>query len=222
MSLESNLVYYRKVVAPYQAKLVVVSKTHPVDLVLQAYHQGQRIFGENRVQELVEKHEALPKDIEWHLIGTLQKNKVKYIAGFVSLIHSIDSLELLKEVNKQAFKAHRVLPCLLQVHIAEEETKHGFLTSELIQMIQQGVIQEMHHVKILGLMGMATHTTNKDKIRAEFATLKDLFDRIKSLTVNSDNIEMRELSMGMSGDFEEALAQGSTMIRIGTAIFGNR
>lgn len=221
MGLQEALEHYGQVAKAHHARLIAVSKTHPAPLVQQAYDLGQRVFGENRVQELVDKYELLPKDIEWHLIGHLQKNKVKYIAPFVALIHSIDSLELLQEVDKQAAKVGRVIPCLLQVHIADEESKYGFEPEQLTQILGKGAISQYNNVKVVGLMGMATFTENKAKIAQEFATLRQLFEVIKSRHQGS-NISMEELSMGMSGDYEIALAHGSTLIRVGTAIFGNR
>lgn len=221
MGLQENLDFYTKVVAPYQAKLIAVSKTHPVESILAAYHLGQKVFGENRVQELVDKYELLPKDIEWHLIGHLQKNKVKYIVDFVALIHSIDSWELLLEVNKQAEKVGKCVSCLLQVHIADEETKFGFSEDELIHLLGNNDIEKLQYVNIVGLMGMATFSSDLNKIGAEFNGLKRIFDRIKA-QFKIANVRMEELSMGMSSDYEIALAKGSTMIRVGTAIFGKR
>ncbi len=221
MSLQENLEFYTKVTNLHNAKLIAVSKTHPVESIQAAYYLGQKIFGENRVQELVEKYELLPKDIEWHLIGHLQKNKAKYIVGFVALIHSIDSWELLLEVNKQASKIGRCVACLLQVHIADEKTKFGFSEDELIDLLSNNEIGKLQHVNIVGLMGMATFTDNLNKIGSEFNNLRRIFDRIKA-QFKIVNVRMEELSMGMSSDYELALAEGSTMIRVGTAIFGKR
>jgi PLP dependent protein len=221
MGLQENLDFYTKIVASHQAKLIAVSKTHPVESILAAYHLGQKVFGENRVQELVEKYELLPKDIEWHLIGHLQKNKVKYIVGFVALIHSIDTWELLLEVDKQAGKIGRCVSCLLQVHIADEETKFGFSEDELIDLLNNNDIGNLQHVNIVGLMGMATFSKDLNKIAAEFNRLKKIFDRIKT-QFKVANVHMEELSMGMSSDYKLALTEGSTMIRVGTAIFGKR
>ncbi len=207
--------------ALFNAKLVPVSKTKPNEDLLEAYKAGNRIFGENKVQELVAKAEALPKDIEWHFIGHLQRNKVKYIAPFVSLIHAVDSLKLLKEINKQAAKNSRIIPCLLQVHIAQEEAKFGFNASELKKIINDPELTALHHIKIIGLMGMATNTTNQAQIKEEFKGLKLIFDKLKQSTLPT-NIEMAELSMGMSGDYKLALAEGSTMVRVGSSIFGLR
>lgn len=206
---------------PRSCKLIAVSKTQPVEKIKDAYDAGHRIFGENKVQELVPKYEALPKDIEWHMIGHLQGNKVKYIAPFVHWIHSVDSLKLLEEINKQALKANRTIQCLLQVHIAEEETKYGFSESEIQDLISSKAFSPFHNVRILGLMGMATFTDNKDQIRKEFRSLKILFEKLKVIDL-PENVSMRELSMGMSGDYRIAAEEGSTMIRVGTAIFGER
>jgi len=206
---------------PANCRLVAVSKTHPVDTLQYAYAAGQREFGENKVQELVPKYEMLPKDIVWHMIGHLQSNKVKYIAPFVSLIHSIDSLKLLEEVNRQAVKAGRVIPCLLQVHIAEEESKFGFSREELLEALASGKIQPLTSVVIQGLMGMATFTDDVSQVRKEFRTLRALFEELGQMTLPA-NVQMKELSMGMSGDYEAAVAEGSTMVRVGSAIFGRR
>ncbi len=191
-------------------RLVAVSKTHPASLVQEAYDAGQRIFGENKVQEMVSKYEVLPKDIQWHLIGHLQSNKVKYIAPWVSLIHSVDSAKLAEEIDKQGKKVGRVIPCLLQVHIAKEETKFGFDPNEVLTFLEKN---KLANIEIKGLMGMATLTDDQDQIRREFRGLRALFDRIGNL---------KELSMGMSSDYKIAMEEGSTMVRIGTAIFGTR
>lgn len=206
---------------PSHCKLVAVSKTQPVERIMEAYNAGHRFFGENKVQELTEKREALPNDIEWHMIGHLQTNKVKYIAPFVNLIHSVDSLKLLTEINKQGSKCMRIIPCLLQVHIASEETKFGFSVGEVIQLLNQGDIRSLANVRIVGLMGMATFTNDKEKIRNEFKTLKKTFDTLKTTSL-PDNAEMKELSMGMSSDYAIAVEEGSTIIRVGSAIFGER
>jgi pyridoxal phosphate enzyme (YggS family) len=206
---------------PASCRLVAVSKTHPVDTIQHAYDAGQREFGENKVQELVPKYEMLPKDIVWHMIGHLQSNKVKYIAPFVSLIHSIDSLKLLEEVNRQGAKVGRVIPCLLQVHIAEEETKFGFSREELLEAMAAGKIQSLASVRIQGLMGMATFTDNVAQVHKEFRTLRTLFEELQGISL-PPNVEMKELSMGMSGDYGIAVEEGSTMVRVGSAIFGRR
>ena len=206
---------------PEGVRLVAVSKYHPVGALTEAYEGGQRIFGESKVQEMTQKHEALPKDIEWHFIGHLQKNKVKYIAPYVALIHSIDSYKLLAEVDKQAEKAGRIIPCLLQIHIAQEETKFGFTTDECMAMLDEGTWRTLTHVQIAGLMGMATYTDNHEQIKREFSTLTSLFHKLKE-THFKDEPAFRELSMGMSGDYPLAISQGSTLIRIGSRIFGAR
>jgi len=201
-------------------RLIAVSKTQPHEKIQQAYEAGQRIFGENKVQEMEQKFHALPKDIDWHLIGHLQTNKVKYITPFVSLIHSVDSVKLLEEINKQGKKIDRVVPCLLQVCIANEETKFGLDEKELLDLVAQFPV-EFTHVKIMGLMGMATFTEDQEQIRKEFKKLKKLFDQIKNSPLPSA-IEMKELSMGMSSDYIIGMEEGSTLVRIGTAIFGER
>lgn len=205
---------------PDNCKLVAVSKTKPASDVMEAYKAGQRDFGENKVQELTQKAEELPKDIRWHMIGHLQRNKVKYIADFVNLIHGVDSLKLLKEINKQGRKAGRVIDCLLQMHIAEEDTKFGLDREELNEILNGEQLKELENVRIVGLMGMATFTEDLDQVRREFKSLKLLYDEIK----NSDhfNVQLNTLSMGMSGDYEIALEEGSNMVRIGSAIFGAR
>lgn len=205
---------------PPSCKLIVVSKTQPLEKIQEAYDAGHRVFGENKVQELVPKAEALPNDIQWHLIGHLQTNKVKYIVPFVHLIHSVDSVKLLEEIHKQAKKIGRVIDCLLQVHIAEEETKFGFSRDEVMNLVNNAVLQQLDHISIIGLMGMATFTDDQHQVRKEFQSLKNLFDEVKHKP--SPRIDMRELSMGMSGDYKIAVEEGSTMIRIGTAIFGER
>lgn len=202
-----------------QVTLVAVSKTQSIPTIMTLYKQGQRIFGENRVQELVEKYEAMPKDIQWHLIGHLQKNKVKYIAPFVSMIHSVDSFELLEVINQQAKKNDRIIPVLLQFHIAEEETKFGLNIQEAQSLLEQIKLQSLDHIKICGVMGMASFTDDKEKVRGEFRTLKGHFDQLKS-TYFSEDAGFKEISMGMSGDYEIAISEGSTMVRIGSALFG--
>lgn len=221
MSVENNIKKYLEILKPFGAQLVAVSKTKPKEDLLQAYKIGQRAFGENKVQELTEKAEALPKDIEWHMIGHLQRNKVKYIAPFVHLIHAVDSDRLLKEIDKQAEKNERVIPCLLQVYIAKEETKFGFSEEELLDFLNSEAFKDLKHIKVVGLMGMATNTDDMQRVKKEFAGLKELFDQIKA-EIHSENIEMRELSMGMTSDYQVACEVGSTMVRIGSAIFGGR
>lgn len=219
MQIAEKIAEILKELSPYGARLVAVSKTHPHEAVLEAYQAGHRIFGENKVQELTEKAERLPKDIEWHMIGHLQRNKVKFIAPFVSLIHSVDSLRLLEEINKQGEKFQRIIPCLLQMHIAKEETKFGFDQAELLDAMP--AIQEMKWIQIQGLMGMATFTEDKEQVRSEFQSLRMIFEALKN-GYSIQNVLMKELSMGMSGDYKIALEEGSTLIRIGTTIFGSR
>lgn len=221
MYIKENIAKFRKELEPYHARLVAVSKTHPVEAIREAYDAGQRIFGENKVQEMIEKQPLLPHDIEWHLIGHLQRNKVKYIAPFVSLIHSVDSQRLLEEINKQGEKIQRVIPCLLQVYIAAEETKFGLDEEELLALLSSKELAGMKFVQISGLMGMASFSDDEQKVTSEFRKLRDIF---KSLGTKSfpPHITMKELSMGMSSDYHLALAMGSTLVRIGTSIFGER
>jgi pyridoxal phosphate enzyme (YggS family) len=207
---------------PDHVTLVAVSKTHSVEHIMKAYAQGQRDFGENKVQELTAKYEVLPKDIRWHLIGHLQTNKVKYIAGFVHMIHAIDSLKLLKEVNKQAAKANRVVECLLQVHIAEEDTKFGLSHDECENLLIDPKLREMKNIRINGLMGMATFTDDQNQVKREFAGLKKLYDQLKERHVNLNYWNPSVLSMGMSGDYLLAIEEGSNMVRVGSSIFGSR
>jgi pyridoxal phosphate enzyme (YggS family) len=201
--------------------LIAVSKTKPIPLLKEAYYAGQRHFGENKVQEMVEKEAALPKDIHWHLIGHLQTNKVKYIASFVHMIHSVDSLKLLSEINKQAKKSNRVIDCLLQFHIAQEETKFGLDQEEAESILLSEEYSNMNNIRIVGVMGMASFTDDLEKVRQEFHHLKELFTQIKQdYFCNFDSF--CECSMGMSGDYIIAMEEGSTMIRIGSTLFGNR
>ena len=202
---------------PKNISLVAVSKTKPNPDLEQAYAAGQRIFGENKIQEMTLKWESLPKDIQWHMIGHVQTNKVKYMAPYVSLIHGVDRHKLLKEINKQGAKNNRVIDCLLQMHIAQEETKFGFNLEELKEVVNELKINPLPNIKIKGLMGMATFTEDKDQIRKEFKALKQYFDWIQTQLT-----EITELSMGMSGDYSIAIEEGSTMIRVGSKIFGNR
>lgn len=203
------------------AKLIAVSKKKPATTVLEAYDYGQRDFGENYVQELAEKAASLPTDIRWHQIGYLQSNKVKYIAPFVYSIHSVHSEKLAKEINKQARKNNRVISCLLQVHIAEEDSKSGFDENELLEFIESGRLESYENIEIHGLMGMATFTSDTDQIEQEFKGLQAIFEKIKTLDLPA-NIKMEELSMGMSSDWQLAIKYGSTMLRIGSALFGSR
>ncbi|MBE8721016.1 YggS family pyridoxal phosphate-dependent enzyme [Sphingobacterium pedocola] len=221
MSITTNIEEIRQELAPLGVVLVAISKTKPNEDILEAYNAGQRIFGENMVQELVDKHESLPKDIEWHLVGHLQTNKVKYIAPFVSLIHSVDSFKLLKEINKHAAKNNRIIDCLLQVFIAEEETKYGFDHAELIEMFQEQEFDQLKNVRIRGLMGIATNTDKEKEIKEEFYELKMLFDGVKvSYYRKEDTFDI--LSMGMSSDYKLAIERGSNMVRLGSTIFGKR
>jgi pyridoxal phosphate enzyme (YggS family) len=220
MSIKNNLLEI-KATLPDNVTLVAVSKTKPVSDLMEAYEAGQRVFGENKIQEMAEKFEQMPKDIEWHMIGHVQTNKVKFMASFVSLVHGVDSLRLLEEINKQALKNNRVIDCLLQVHIAEEETKFGLSESELNELLQSESFSQLKNIKIKGLMGMATFTDNQNQIEKEFKHLKSVFDRLAQ-TQKTDNYEMKILSMGMSGDYQLAIECGSTMVRIGSSIFGTR
>lgn len=215
MSIQDNLKTIETTI-PNHVTLVAVSKTKPVEDLQEAYEAGIRDFGENKIQEMCDKYEVLPKDIRWHMIGHVQTNKVKYMAPFVHLIHGVDSLKLLKEINKQAEKNNRIIDVLLQQFIADEETKFGLDVEETRQIMQEE-IQHLPHVRVVGLMGMATFTEDKNQIRNEFKTLKSNFDFLKN---NSENIII--LSMGMSGDYQIAIEEGSTMVRIGSSIFGHR
>lgn len=205
---------------PDHTKLIAVTKTKPVALLQEAYDAGCRRFGENKVQEMVEKQSLLPADIEWHLIGHLQTNKVKYMASFVSLIHSVDSPKVLQEINKQAARHQRVIDCLLQIHIAREETKFGFDETEVEALLNGPELAQLSNIRIVGLMGMATNTDDETQIRREFRFLKGLFDRLSG--IQRANVAFRELSMGMSSDYLIAIEEGSTMVRVGSAIFGTR
>ncbi len=202
---------------PESVTLVAVSKTKPITDLMEAYNAGQRVFGENKVQEMVSKYDALPKDIQWHMIGHLQRNKVKYMAHFVDLIHGVDSFKTLKEINKQAKKHGRIIQCLLQARIAEEETKFGLTFDEIITILSSEGISELKNIKLVGLMGMATFTNDQEQLKKEFSSLKHFFDKIKT-----QNSNFKTLSMGMSGDYQLAIKSGSTMIRVGSSIFGAR
>ena len=216
MSIKDNLKTIKESLPPH-VTLVAVSKTKPIADIKEAYAARQRVFGENKIQEMTEKQEVLPKDIEWHMIGHIQRNKVKYMAEYVALIHGVDSLKLLKEINKQAKKHNRVIPCLLQIHIAEEDTKFGFDENDLNELIASSDLEQLTNIKIVGLMGMATFTDNSQQIRKEFKRLKDLFEKTKLAFP-----DLSQLSMGMSGDYKIAIEEGSTMIRVGSSIFGSR
>lgn len=220
MSIAQNIQEIRKNI-PANVSLVCVSKFHPENAILEAYNCGERIFGESRVQELQAKQTKLPADIQWHFIGHLQSNKIKLILPTVSLIHGVDSFNLLKEINSRALKAGRVVSCLLQVHIAREETKFGFSMEEIRQMLSGNEFSSLENVQINGLMGMATLTDDKEQIRAEFRTLRQLYDELKR-EYFQNNENFLELSMGMSDDYQIAIDEGSTMVRIGSSIFGMR
>ena len=206
---------------PAQVKLVAVSKFHPNESIEQAYRAGQRIFGESKVQELTGKYETLPKDIEWHFIGHLQTNKVKYIAPYIAMIHAVDSYKLLAEIEKQAAKNGRVIPCLLEIHIAQEESKYGFTFQECREMLEAGEWKKLTHICIAGLMGMATFTEDETEIKREFDSLKQFFNEIKQ-NYFADRDTFREISMGMSHDYPLAIEAGSTLVRVGSKIFGER
>ena len=221
MSIQNNLRFIQASL-PEKVTLVAVSKTKPVSDLMEAYEAGQRIFGENKIQEMTEKWEAMPKDIQWHMIGHVQTNKVKYMAPYVNLIHGVDSLKLLQEINKQAQKNNRIIDCLLQVYIAEEESKFGLDEKEVNEILEyvQNDNNEMNHIRIVGLMGMATFTNNPAQVEKEFSRLKTIFDSYSNL--NTKNCQLNTLSMGMSGDYALAIKCGSTMVRIGSSIFGGR
>ncbi|HAG16667.1 MAG TPA: YggS family pyridoxal phosphate-dependent enzyme [Bacteroidales bacterium] len=219
MAIQENLEKIHKEL-PEKLKLIAVSKTKPESAILEAYRCGQRLFGENKVQELVDKYENLPKDIEWHFIGHLQTNKVKYIAPFVHLIHAVDSLKLLSEIDKQAAKNNRIINCLLQFHIANENAKFGFTKEEAFELLHTSEFKTFENIRIVGVMGMATYTDNENQIREEFATLKSYFLQIKEKFIPEDYFT--EISMGMSADYKIAIEEGSTMVRLGSSIFGIR
>lgn len=219
MSIKENLLSIKKLL-PEEVTLVAVSKTKPISDLEEAYEAGQRIFGENKIQEMVEKWEVLPKDIEWHMIGHVQRNKVKYMAPFVSLIHAVDNFKLLQEINKHAEKHERNINCLLQIKIAEEDTKFGMSKDEALNLIHSKTFKTLNHINIVGLMGMATFTENTTQINNEFSYLKATFDDLKKH--QSENFQLNILSMGMSGDYSIAIENGSTMVRVGSSIFGHR
>jgi pyridoxal phosphate enzyme (YggS family) len=221
MSIADNIIKYKQEIENGSVKLVAVSKNHPVDAIMEAYNAGQRVFGENLVQEMVDKQAQLPSDINWHLIGHLQTNKVKYIAPFVNLIESVDSIKLLVEINKQAEKSERTIDCLLQIYIADEETKFGLGYDEAIELLRSGEYAQLTNVRIIGLMGIATNTKVEKQLSDEFQELKVLFDGIKLAYFRKDDY-FNEISMGMSSDYKLAIEQGSTMVRIGSGIFGKR
>lgn len=215
MSIQKNLEFLKSQLSE-GIDLVAVSKTKPIEDILKAYEVGHRIFGENKIQEMTQKQELLPKDIQWHMIGHVQRNKVKYMASYVSLIHGVDSLKLLREINKQALKNKRVIDCLLQVHIAQESSKFGFDTNEINAVFDKLKENPLSNIRVVGLMGMASFTVNKDQVKEEFLSLKNIYD------VHQNSQKLSILSMGMSGDYELAIACGSNMIRVGSRIFGER
>ena len=216
MSIKDNL-HSIKSTLPDHVTLVAVSKTKPISNLMEAYDAGQRIFGENKIQEMVEKHNQMPKDIEWHMIGHVQTNKVKYMAEFVNLIHGVDSYKLLKEINKQAKKHNRIIDCLLQIKIADEDSKFGMSAQDASTLLQSDEFSNLKHINIIGLMGMATFTNNIKQVESEFKLLKSSFEKLKTLNTN-----LITISMGMSGDYQLAIDCGSTMVRVGSNIFGAR
>ena len=219
MSISENILKIKSKL-PEGVSLVAVSKTKPISDLLEAYNVGQRIFGENKIQEMASKYNEMPKDIAWHMIGHIQRNKVKYMAPFVSLIHGVDSLRLLTEINKQALKNNRIIECLLQVKIATEESKFGLSENEVLNLLASEEIKTFQNIKIVGLMGMATFTNNQEQLQKEFEILKFIFDNLTHL--KSTNYNLKTLSMGMSDDYPIAIKNGSTMIRVGSSIFGKR
>ena len=219
MSIQTNLTEIKKHL-PLEVTLIAVSKTKPVTDLLEAYEIGQRHFGENKIQEMTDKYEQLPKDINWHMIGHVQSNKVKYMAPYVYLIHGVDSFKLLQEINRQALKNNRTINCLLQVYIAQEETKFGLDANEIAEIINSQEFKNLQNITISGLMGMASFTDNQEQVKAEFNSLKQLFDQYKN--IKTSNINFQYLSMGMSGDYQLAISCGSNMVRIGSNIFGTR
>jgi len=219
MSIAENLKEIKSSL-PEHVTLIAVTKTHPVEKLMEVYNAGHKIFGENKVQEICDKYEQLPKDIQWHLIGHLQTNKVKYIAPFVAMIHSVDSLKLLQEINKQALKNNRIIECLLQIYIAREETKFGLSFQEAEELISSNELIKLTNIKIVGLMGMASNTEDTAQIKKEFNSLRLFFEKQK--TIVTSNFQLSVLSMGMSSDYKIAIEEGSTMIRLGSSIFGER
>ncbi|PTX43739.1 hypothetical protein C8P64_2272 [Christiangramia gaetbulicola] len=216
MDISENIKKYKDEL-PENVRLVAISKTKPNEDLMEAYNAGQRILGENKIQEMTDKWETLPKDIEWHMVGHVQRNKVKYMAPFVSLIHAVDSLKLLKEINKRAKQNDRTINCLLQIKIAEEDSKFGIDSEEAKEILESEAYKKMENVKVIGLMGMATFTDDEEQVRSEFKHLKSVFDKFRD-----QHPELTELSMGMSGDYQIAVECGSTMVRIGSSIFGAR
>ncbi|NMH88654.1 YggS family pyridoxal phosphate-dependent enzyme [Flavivirga algicola] len=219
MSIKQNLNNIKSAL-PEHVTLVAVSKTKPVSDLMEAYNAGQRVFGENKIQEMVDKHHDMPKDVEWHMIGHVQSNKVKYMAPFVRLIHGVDNFKLLKEINKQAIKHERVIDCLLQIKIASEDSKFGMTPEEASEIIKSDTFSELKNIKVVGLMGMATFTEDENQVKKEFNYLKDTFENLKQ--INTHNHQLNTVSMGMSGDYLLAIKCGSTMVRVGSSIFGAR
>ncbi|WP_282136176.1 YggS family pyridoxal phosphate-dependent enzyme [Seonamhaeicola maritimus] len=219
MPIKENLQNIKSTL-PNHVTLVAVSKTKPVSDIMEAYDAGHKVFGENKIQDMVEKHEIMPKDIEWHMIGHVQRNKVKYMASFVSLIHGVDNLKLLQEINKQAIKHGRVIECLIQIKIASEDSKFGMDPEEASEIILSETLSELKNIKVVGVMGMATFTHDKIQVEKEFKRLKSTFDYLK--TIKTENCELNIISMGMSGDYQLAIDCGSTMVRVGSSIFGAR
>ncbi|MCK0109198.1 YggS family pyridoxal phosphate-dependent enzyme [Flavobacteriaceae bacterium S0825] len=219
MSISTNLNNIKSQL-PEHVTLVAVSKTKPVSDLMEAYTAGQRIFGENKIQEMVEKYELMPKDIEWHMIGHVQRNKVKYMASFVALIHGVDNFKLLKEINKQALKHNRVINCLLQIKIASEDSKFGMTAQNAKEIFNSEEFTELKNIKVIGLMGMATFTDNENQLKKEFNLLTQIFNSLKG--ISTKNCELETISMGMSGDYKLAVDCGSTMVRVGSSIFGMR
>ena len=219
MSIQQNLNQIKSTL-PEHVTLVAVSKTKPVSQIMEAYSAGHRVFGENKIQEMTEKFEAMPKDIDWHMIGHVQTNKIKYMASFVSLIHGVDSFKLLKEINKQALKNNRIINCLLQIKIADEDSKFGMSATDASKIIQSKEFSELKNVCVVGVMGMATFTEDQKQIEREFKLLKSTFDELKA--IQTENCKLQTISMGMSGDYPLAIECGSTMVRVGSSIFGER
>ncbi|MCD4833929.1 MAG: YggS family pyridoxal phosphate-dependent enzyme [Bacteroidales bacterium] len=221
MGVSENIKQFLASEIPANVKLIAVSKTKPVETILEAYKSGHKIYGENKVQDLVDKYNELPKDIEWHMIGHMQSNKVKYVAPFVSLIHGVDSFKLLKVINKEGEKNNRKIDCLLQFHIAKEETKFGLDLNETTEFLKSDEFKNLNHINICGVMGMATFTENEDTIRPEFNELVHIFNQLKN-TYFPKNDDFKEISMGMSADYKIAIEEGATMVRIGSLLFGAR
>ncbi|WP_248724977.1 YggS family pyridoxal phosphate-dependent enzyme [Seonamhaeicola sp. ML3] len=219
MSITDNLQNIKSTL-PEHVTLVAVSKTKPVSDIMEAYQAGQKVFGENKIQDMAEKHHVMPKDIEWHMIGHVQRNKVKYMASFVSLIHGVDSIKLLEEINKQAMKHNRVINCLIQIKIASEDSKFGIIPEEAKDILESQAFSELKNIKVVGLMGMATFTDDQEQIEKEFKLLKSTFENLKD--IKTENCELKTISMGMSGDYKLAIDCESTMVRVGSSIFGAR